>query len=308
MTPLNHHPTWVQALAFHADARRLFSTDYWGNIACWNHTDEAPRIAWSRADAHSGWIRAALVSQDGQYLITAGNDLALRLWDVDTGRPIRELAGHGSHVYALAQHAEGGLVSGDQEGNIKHWNLATGRCERTLDGSELWHSPEATMSLTGIGGVRSLAFSLDGRTLYCGGMGDATSAGFAVGKPNVVVFDWARGSKRGNLRFREEYEGFVTGLIAHPDGFLIGAVGGKGGAIGFWRPDAEEPFHTVRQLRHIRELALHPDNLRLVAAAFQQRGQGGNGGAIIRADEYNENVGTVRVHTMSERPAPVRPR
>src|SRR5437870_2630537 len=74
MTPLDHHQTWVHALAFHPDGRRLFSTDYWGNIACWNHTGDNPQTLWTRADAHTGWIRAALVSRDGQYLVTAGND------------------------------------------------------------------------------------------------------------------------------------------------------------------------------------------------------------------------------------------
>jgi WD40 repeat protein len=304
-TQLEHHQSWVQALAYHADGR-LFSADFWGRIAAWSAADESPRLLWA-VEGHEGWIRTSLVTRNGRYLATAGNDLAVRLWDVATGRLVRELTGHTSHVYTLAQHPDGHLLSGDQEGNLKEWDVDTGRLVRSLSASELWHSPQATMSLTGVGGVRSMGFSANGQKVYCGGITDTQSAGFAAGKPHIVVLDWATGQPQRPLRFREEFEGFVTHLSWHPEGFLLGAGGGKGGAIWFWRPDEEEPFHTVKQVPHVRELAVHSDGVRLLTALFVPRGQGGNGRRNRNMAEYVENVGAIGVYSMSTRTAPMRP-
>ncbi len=69
----------------------------------------------------------------------------------------------------------------------------------------------------------------------------------------------------------------------------------------FWRPNHDEPFHTVKGLAHIRELDLHPDNQHLLAAAFQQRGSGGNGRSRAARTEYQDNVGAVKVFAMAER-------
>jgi len=304
---LQHHETWVEALAFHPDGRRLFSTDYWGRIACWAYADAAPRPLWtSELAAPQGWIRAVAVSPDGRHVASAGTAPVICLWDCDTGRLTHWLAGQTSQIYTLVFHPDGSLISGDEHGVINHWDLRTGRAVRALDAGALWHSPEATMSLTGIGGVRSLALSRDGTELACGGMTAPTSAGFATGSPHGLVFDWARGTLKRTLKFREPFEGFVTSLIYHEGGFLIGAGGGKGGALWFWRGEQEEPFHTVKQLQHIRELALHPDRLRLVAATFQPRGQGGNGRGRSNMADYADNAGAVRIYSMTPRPTPAR--
>ncbi len=303
---LSAHQTWVQALVFHPDGQRLFSTDYWGVIHCWPFTQENARPTWSIVDAHQSWIRAAILSPDGRHLVTAGNDAVIRVWNVDNGAKVRELVGHESHIFSLAFHKDGHLISGDQLGVIHEWDMATGRKVRTFDGKALWHSPESTMSLCGIGGVRSLGFNGDGSLLFAGGITEPSSPGFAAGKPALSVFDWATGQVKAPLRFKEPFEGFVIGLIWHPDGYLIGAGGGVNGALWFWRPADSEPFHTVKQIKHLREVNLHSDNRRIVAACFEQRGNGGNG-RNQPIEQYTDNSGSIRVYSMTERPAPARP-
>jgi len=303
-TVLAAHSSWVKALVFHADRRRLYSTDYAGTICCWNYADEEPQPIWTLRDAHEGWIRDAVVA--GDLLVTAGNDARIRVWSANNGSLLRELTGHGCAIFCLAVHPDGRtLASGDNHGVIKRWDLTTGRHERDLNAATLWHSPEATMSLTGVGGVRSLAFDRDGATLVAGGMATTTSANFAQGTPAVLAYDWAAGSARPSLRIPDPFEGFITSLAFHPDGFLIGAGGGVGGALWFWRAGEQDPFASLRGLRHLRETHLHPDGQRLIAATFEARGQGGNGrrGNIA---EYVDNAGAVKIYSMTPRPSPPR--
>lgn len=300
---LEGHSTWVEAVAFHPDRRRLFSTDYHGQICSWNYADESPRPLWTVQGAHDGWIRDAVATQN--HLLTAGNDRVIRVWSADSGQLVRELRGHGGAIFTLALHPEGSLASGDQHGVIKHWDMATGRLVRDLNASALWHAPETTMSLTGMGGVRSLAFSRDGTTLYAGGITSARSVGFAEGNPLLLALDWAAGTARPNLRFPDPvFEGYVTSIMVHAD-FVVAAGGGVGGGLWFWRPGETDTFATLRNLRHLREVHLHPDGERLIAATFEPRGQGGNGRRGNMA-EYVDNVGAIKVFTMTPRPTPPR--
>ena len=40
------------------------------------------------------WIRHLAVSRDGQMLASVCDDMVCRLWEAESGRPIRELEGH----------------------------------------------------------------------------------------------------------------------------------------------------------------------------------------------------------------------
>src|SRR5262249_51642386 len=51
---LTGHGGWVQGLAFHPDAKRLFTADSWGQLRAWTYADG--KVAWSVPQAHDGWI------------------------------------------------------------------------------------------------------------------------------------------------------------------------------------------------------------------------------------------------------------
>lgn len=54
---------------------------------------------------------------------------------------LREFHGHGGPIWCLdVDHARGRLVSGSYDKTLKIWDLATGRCERTLRGHSGWVS------------------------------------------------------------------------------------------------------------------------------------------------------------------------
>jgi WD40 repeat protein len=89
-------------------------------------------------------------------LATAGNDGAIKLWNVTTGEELRTLSGRSSLSVAFSPD---GLVlaSGnyDKSGSITLWGPATGNTIRTLTGH------------TSV--VRSVAISPDGKTLASAG-------------------------------------------------------------------------------------------------------------------------------------------
>ena len=261
---LSGHASWVRALAFVPGERLLIGGDYHGRVLAWPLEAEAPKPLWS-IEAHDGWVRAAAVSPDGRLLATCGNDHLVKLWSAADGRLVRILAGHACHVYHVAFHPAGQhLVSADLKGVVKDWDLARGVAPRVLDAAVL-HKYD-TGFRADIGGVRGMAFNSEGTLLACGGITDVTNAFAGVGKPLVVLFDWGTGQRKQLLRPKEDFTGTAWGVAFHPAGFLVGAGGGNGGALWFWKPEQAQAFHQVKLAQNARDLALHPDGRRLAVA------------------------------------------
>src|SRR3954452_6681843 len=42
------HHGWIQGLAFHPDGKKMFTSDSWGGISCWNYADKTPKPLWTR--------------------------------------------------------------------------------------------------------------------------------------------------------------------------------------------------------------------------------------------------------------------
>src|SRR5207253_1397967 len=141
----------------------------------------------------------------------------------------------------------------------------TGTVVRDLDAAVLYKYD--TGFRADIGGVRSMAFDAAGALLACAGITEVTNAFAGVGKPLIVLFDWASGKRKQALVPKENFQGTAWGVAFHPLGFIIGVGGGSGGALWFWKPDQAQAFHTVKLPMNARDLSLHPDGER-VAVAF----------------------------------------
>ena len=63
-------------------------------------------------------------------VIASGSfDRSVRLWDVRSGRCIRQLPAHTDPVTAVEFHADGErLTSGSFDGLVRDWNVETGQC------------------------------------------------------------------------------------------------------------------------------------------------------------------------------------
>src|SRR5450756_128800 len=59
---------------------------------------------------HSGAVRSAALSPDGRTALTGSDDNTARLWDVASGRELRQLTGHTDPVYYVAFSPDGRTV------------------------------------------------------------------------------------------------------------------------------------------------------------------------------------------------------
>jgi hypothetical protein len=260
------HKSWVRALACHPKEKVLFSGGYEGKVIAWPLDAAEPKPVFE-IDAHKGWVRAVAVSPDGTVLATCGNDGAVRLWSAADGKPVKDLGGHDSHVYNVGFHPGGKfLVSGDLKGIVKVWDLTAGKMERELDAKALAKYDESFRA--DIGGVRGMAFSADGALLACSGITEVSNAFAGVGKPLVVLFDWATGQRKQLLVPKEAFQGTAWGCGFLPEGWIVGAAGGNGGVLLFWKADQAQAQATVKLPNNARDLDLHSDGTRLAVAYF----------------------------------------
>ncbi|MFO0818084.1 MAG: WD40 repeat domain-containing protein [Pirellulales bacterium] len=267
---LTGHDSWVRSLGFSTNGEVIVTGGYDGRLVWWPALVDKPAPA-RTVEAHQGWIRALSVSPDGQWVATCGNDRHVKIWQMSDGMLVRDLTGHESHVYNVAFHPNGKeLVSGDLKSQYIHWDATTGEVKRKFAIPAL-HKYDAGF-LADIGGAHSMAFGRDGKLLACGGITNVTNAFAGVGNPAIVLWDWEANKEVVMHLTKGNINGVAWGTIVHPDGFTIGATGGGGGGhLFFWKFDQKNEFHTLNLGNTARDLAMHPDGVRLATAHFDKQ-------------------------------------
>jgi WD40 repeat protein len=163
-------------------------------------------------------VRALALSPDGRLLAAAGDDMAVQLWEVDTGKAGARLAGHTDWVLSLAFSPDGDrLASAGYDGVIRLWDVAAGKKLRDMSAAP--PPPPKTVSEPVI--VWSLAFSPDGKEL---------AAGTAEGP--IHMLNPADGKV---LRSLPGHGSAVTGLQYHPGGAVL-ASASKDRTVRLWNP------------------------------------------------------------------------
>jgi WD40 repeat protein/uncharacterized caspase-like protein len=141
---------------------------------------------------HTGLIKGLVFTPDGKQLVSAGDDKAIRVWDMQTGSTVRTILGQvgtglEGRIYAIALSPDGrwlaaggwmapGFGVRDNEmGDIRLYEYATGNLVALLRG----HTDA----------VNSLAFSPDGKLLISGS-GDHTAILWDVANRRLVHRLW----------------------------------------------------------------------------------------------------------------------
>ncbi len=262
------HDSWIGALAFVDGGKTLVTGGFDGRIVWWPVAGDKPQRLRS-IEAHAGWVRALAVSPDGKWIASGGNDHLVKIWTAADGKLVHELRGHKSHVYSVFFHPSGVLLSGDLQGELRQWDISTGKTVRDFDAKAL-HTYEGGQRVD-YGGVRTMALTADGLHLVAGGLFNASNPLGAVNDPLVLRYQWSD-RKKIRSHVMPGVAGIVWRLIAHPDGFVMAGIGGSGGGfITFWKNEADRDFFRFPLPALVRDLDLHPDGVRLAASCADKQ-------------------------------------
>ena len=262
--PMTGEPHASYVHGFVVVAGTLVSAGYDGRLIWWDvETRERAR----EVQAHDRWIRNLAVSPDGRTLATVADDMLCKLWDAETGAPLRTLAGHEpmtphhfpSMLYAVAVSPDGKAVAtGDKVGRILVRDAATGDELARLDAPGLYTwDPRARVH--SIGGLRCLAFSPDSRLLAAGGMGQVGNIDHLEGKARVELFDWRAGTRALELE-DGKFKGLVERIAFHESGdWFVAAGGDSGGFVSVHATADGKALAQEKAPQHVHALAATDD-------------------------------------------------
>src|SRR5215470_338791 len=161
-----------------------------------------------------------------------------------------------SMLYAVCFSAASSMLApGDKVGHVVVWDAKTGKELGTCEAPVMytWDKVQRNHS---IGGIRSLAFSPDSKSLAVGGMGKVGNIDHLEGKARIEVFDW-KASKQTAEFPGDKFVGLVNCLAWAPDGsWLVGAGGAGEGFLLFYDVANKKTLRQEKVMMHVHDFAV----------------------------------------------------
>ena len=209
-----------------------------------------PMLPFRRLSGHKDTVWCVAFSPDGTLLATSGsNDGLLFVWDLASGRKVRELSGHSRKSPRVAFSPDGSNVAaGGADGTVNVWDVLTGKRDEPLR----WND----------GPVRSVAFSSDGRLMASGDRG------------SVQVIDRRAGRRLHTFHGATLF----TNLSFSPSGATLAATSDAPDArLRLWDvKTGQEQASGTGHTGHIMGLSLDPSGWRFGGHGLLKTGRRGS--------------------------------
>jgi WD40 repeat protein/serine/threonine protein kinase len=235
---LKGHENRVERMDISKDGTHIVTVGFDSTIRLWNVSTKKGALL------QYGW-GAPCFSSSGKKVYASG--VALRTWDVATGKEFDPLKGHTASLWSVAfSPDEKLLASASADHTAKLWDPIKGSELHTLKGP--------------LGSVRRVVFSPDGKTL-------ATAHDDALG--TIKLWDAGTGRERRRLR---EHTDSVVAVAYSPDGKMLASASHDMTAK-LWDVAMGRELRTLRgHTNHVYSVAFTPDG-KLLAT-------GGNDGTV----------------------------
>ena len=110
---------------FAASRNKLVFHDLDGTI---HIADPATGKTERQLNGHSGEIKSICLSNYGDFVISSGSDGTVRMWDIDSGKELRQFAGQADTVYAkvLVTPNNQNAIGLSENGTVRMWRIGNG--------------------------------------------------------------------------------------------------------------------------------------------------------------------------------------
>jgi WD40 repeat protein len=237
------HSSYASGCVLLPEGDMLISAGYDGCL-CWHETASKKLIR--RVPAHDFWSWQLALSRDGKRVASVSGQFlvgtdkyepakasgpTVKVFDTASGELVQSLELL-PPVLSVAFSPDGDYLAGaNMMGQVSVWAMDTGKLAAEFKTSD-FTSWGIIKSPHYLGGIYGLAFSPDGATLLCCGMGQMTDPMAGNGKMIWQRWDWKAmpPAKQCQIRESEQGSGLMETIGFAPDGkaFLMGGRQAQG--------------------------------------------------------------------------------
>lgn len=162
-------------------------------------------------EVHTDRVYSTLLASDGR-AVSGSRDGTVRVWDIETGRCLRVLDAHRTHVQCLAWNKDEQHVISCSL-HIRLWDLKSGRCLQALE-----HHRDTIRTVEWSPDQRLVLSASHDRTVRIWEAGSGRCVKVLEGHPTLVVnAAWSADQRQMSLATRTRRSGFGTGPRNHSE-------------------------------------------------------------------------------------------